>query len=272
LAIQDPYPAKLYQEIGEWLKENTERSDTVGHIEIGLIGFYSQRRMIDPSGLVTPSAIEYVRNRDLSWAYRVYLPKYLVVNHHFSALLGPYQQEPWFQNCYDHVHSVEDIRIFERCDALNRDDLVMREDSQVLNNMAVGEILPERTIGQTFIAQEDNLRAVNVLLSTYERDLNGPLIFHLQEVTEEFRSMDLATVEMDLSEVDNNVWRIFSFPPIQDSSGRRYYFYFESPQAESGEAITAWATAEDSYSSGNLYINHQPQAGDLSFNLYYVRP
>jgi hypothetical protein len=272
LAVQNPYPSKPYKEIGEWIAKNTPEDMTVGHIEIGIIGYYSMREMVDPAGLVTPSAIEHVRENNLAWAYREYLPDILVVNHRFSGLLGPYQQEPWFENCHEVVHEVEDIQIYQRCDAFNKEDIVVLERAQVTNDQAVGEILPRRSIGQTFIARQDQLRAVGILLATYGRQVEGPLIFHLQEVGEEIRSDDLALVEIDLSGVEDNVWKVFSFSPVRDSEDRTYYFYLESPHARSGEAITAWSTTSDSYSQGTLFIEHTPQVGDLSFMLYYVRP
>jgi len=194
------------------------------------------------------------------------------VNPRFSGLLGPYQQEPWFANCYNVAHTVEKIQIYQRCEAFNKEDLVVLERSQVTNDQPVGEILPQRVIGQTFVAKQDQLRAVSVLLATYGRDTQGPLIFHLQEIREEFRTADLATVEIDLSDVEDNAWRIFSFPPIQNSEGKTYYFYLESPGVQSGDAITAWSTASETYPRGSLYIEHAPQSGDLSFMLYYVRP
>jgi hypothetical protein len=272
LAVQNPYPSKPYREIGEWIAENTPVDSTVGHIEIGIIGFYAMREMVDPAGLVTPAAIEHVRGNDLAWAYREYLPDYLVVNPRFSGLLGPYKQEPWFENCYDVAHSVKDIQIYQRCDAFDEEDIVVLERAQVNNDQAVGEILPQRPVGQTFIPRQDQLRAVGILLATYGREAEGSLVFHLQEVGDEYRSDDLARVEVNLSEVEDNAWRVFSFPPIEGAAGRTYYFYLESPQVKPGEAITAWATSSDSYPKGTLYIDHTPQMGDLSFMLYYVRP
>jgi arabinofuranosyltransferase len=272
LAVQNPYPSKPYWEIGHWIAENTAKDVTVGHIEIGIIGYTSMREMVDPAGLVTSAAIEHVRENDIAWAYREYLPDVLVVNHRFSGILGPYQQEPWFDNCYKFVHEVEDIQIYQRCNVFNKVDAVVLERAQVANDQAVGEILPQRSVGQTFIARQDQLRAIGVLLATYGRQAEGLLTFHIQEVGEEVRSDDLARVEIDLSEVEDNAWRVFSFPPIENASGRIYYFYLESPQTRSGEAITAWSTTSDTYPKGTLFIEHTPQFGDLSFMLYYVRP
>lgn len=272
LAIQHSYPFEPYREIGQWLADNTPRTSTVGYIEIGIIGYYSMREMIDPAGLVTASAIEHVRQDDLAWAYREYLPDYLIINPRFSSLLGPFEQEPWFADCYDIVHAVEQIEIHRRQDMPNQEDLVTLEKAQVQNDQAVGEILPQRSVGQTFIARQNGLRAVALLLATYAREPEGQLVFHLQEVTDGKGSNDLVAMEIDLSEVEDNSWRLFTFPPLGESKGRTYYLYLECPQSQSGEAITAWATSADSYPDGSLFLGHHPEPGDLSFMLYYVRP
>lgn len=49
----DPrYP--VYRAIGEWLRENTPSDTAVGTLEVGIIGYYAQRTMVDFSGLIQP--------------------------------------------------------------------------------------------------------------------------------------------------------------------------------------------------------------------------
>ena len=110
-----------------------------------------------------------------------------------------------------------------------------------------------------------------MLLATYGREIEGPLLFHLQEWKDTFNSIDLVTIEMDLSEIQDNAWRLFTFAPIENSKGKPYYFYFESPDSQAGQAITAWSTKDDTYVDGTLLVNHIPESGDLSFMLYYVK-
>jgi hypothetical protein len=43
----------VYRQVGSWLAEHTEPDATVALTEVGTIGYFSQRRIIDMAGLVT---------------------------------------------------------------------------------------------------------------------------------------------------------------------------------------------------------------------------
>ncbi|HEX6394490.1 MAG TPA: hypothetical protein VFZ97_13720 [Acidimicrobiales bacterium] len=62
-----------------WVRAHSFREDSVASSEIGLIGWYSQRRMIDSLGLFTPSLDEeFVHHRWLYWV-RHYPPTFYIV-------------------------------------------------------------------------------------------------------------------------------------------------------------------------------------------------
>jgi hypothetical protein len=48
--------------IGRWLKEHTRADEGVLSWDIGAVGYYSDRRICDAAGLVTPGLIPYVRS------------------------------------------------------------------------------------------------------------------------------------------------------------------------------------------------------------------
>ncbi len=48
--------------IGKWLKSNTSETDIVMVPDIGAIGFYSDRKICDAAGLVSPEMLTYIRN------------------------------------------------------------------------------------------------------------------------------------------------------------------------------------------------------------------
>ncbi|RPJ85047.1 MAG: hypothetical protein EHM13_02270, partial [Acidobacteria bacterium] len=52
--------ARPYETIGRWLAENTAETDAVLANEIGAIGFFSKRRIIDHEGLVTPDVARVI--------------------------------------------------------------------------------------------------------------------------------------------------------------------------------------------------------------------
>ena len=53
--------------VGQWLKENTSETSAVAADEIGIIGFYAERRIVDLEGLITPEIVPYkYRRRDIA--------------------------------------------------------------------------------------------------------------------------------------------------------------------------------------------------------------
>ena len=77
--------ACIYQEVGLWLTQNTPPEASVGTLEVGIIGYYAHRRMIDFAGLIQPDVAQQMRQeityRDTAlWAVQRYQPDYLVLN------------------------------------------------------------------------------------------------------------------------------------------------------------------------------------------------
>ncbi|PDV99814.1 hypothetical protein [Candidatus Chloroploca asiatica] len=74
-----------YREAGEWLAANTEPDARVGTLEIGVIGYYSQRPMIDFAGLIQPEVNAIFREgggyRDAALAALGHHRPAYVVNH-----------------------------------------------------------------------------------------------------------------------------------------------------------------------------------------------
>ncbi len=131
----------------------------------------------------------------------------------------------------------------------------------------VGEIHGSRTVGQTFVAHENGLSRVDVLLATYARKNTHPVIFHLKESPG--AADDIATITFSAARVKDNAFHQFKFAPIPDSKGKSYFFALESPQSVPGDAITIWHEPEDVYDEGAMYVNGQPTNGDLAFRTYY---
>ena len=82
----------LYPLVGEWLRDNTPSSASVGTLEVGIIGFYAQRRMIDFAGLINPHVSDQLTTNatydDAAlWAANYYHPDYLVLQDSFFPRL-----------------------------------------------------------------------------------------------------------------------------------------------------------------------------------------
>ena len=74
----------IYPVVGEWLRDHTPPQASVGTLEVGLIGYYSQRKMIDFAGLIQPQVsnqltIHATYEDAALWAVERYHPDYLVL-------------------------------------------------------------------------------------------------------------------------------------------------------------------------------------------------
>jgi len=75
----------IYREVGEWLKINTPPNSSVAALEVGIIGYYAQRPMVDFAGLIQPEIGAHLTPRTTYedaalWAVSQYRPHYLVLH------------------------------------------------------------------------------------------------------------------------------------------------------------------------------------------------
>ncbi len=103
-----------YEATGRWLAENTPSDATAGMVEIGQVGYFSERHVEDYLGLVDPLASEMLARGDrYSW-FASYAPNYLVLHRPSDEPIAIYsfllELDPWFQASYAPVHRVDDPR------------------------------------------------------------------------------------------------------------------------------------------------------------------
>jgi hypothetical protein len=129
------------------------------------------------------------------------------------------------------------------------------------------EIKGDVTVGQTFVAPVDGLQRIDVALRTYDRKNTQDVTFYLKPSLD---SPDILYQEtFNASEIWDNEWRTFEFPPISDSAGKTFFFYFASPDSVRGDAITVGGGPGDFYNDGSAYLGPVPAQGDLAFRTYY---
>ncbi len=73
-----------YKVVGEWIKGNTPEDAVVSSLEIGIIGYYADRRMVDFAGILQPDVagqLDSSENYDRAaiWAVENYTPDYVVL-------------------------------------------------------------------------------------------------------------------------------------------------------------------------------------------------
>lgn len=100
--------------VGIWLKDHAQPGDTVAMEAIGYQGYYSEMRVIDMAGLVTPRAVEFKRRtryngQIFDWVLRDFKPDYIVLrsfevdtNRHFNGgqLFRTPEKEKQFHAAY----------------------------------------------------------------------------------------------------------------------------------------------------------------------------
>jgi len=107
LALQPDPAEEQYQRTGQWLAANTPLGSSVGYFEIGYLGYYAQRPIVDPLGLLDPLIVPHVARRDFTWAYERYRPTYIVQNQRiFVEYIGKIVKEPWFKQEYHEVAQI----------------------------------------------------------------------------------------------------------------------------------------------------------------------
>lgn len=73
-------PHQAYQQIGTWLNQNTKPTDSIAMVEIGTVGYYSERPIIDILGLVNPHNAELIGRRQFDKWLEYYQPEYLLAH------------------------------------------------------------------------------------------------------------------------------------------------------------------------------------------------
>ena len=119
-------------------------------------------------------------------------------------------------------------------------------------NEVAGEITARVVVSQSFVATRDDLSAVSIQLATYNRVNSVPVEVTLSRT---LGSAPLRTIDVPPEEIDDNAYHKFSFEPISDSAGRRYFVSIGSPQGRMGNAFTVWMGTCDCYSDGDAFTN-----------------
>lgn len=109
---REPQPRyTVYKSAGEWLAENTPAKASVGMVEIGIVGFYSDRYIVDLCGLVTPTVGPHLATGDVSWPVRTYRPDYMILHDPlWASLENPIASAQWFRDAYERVRTFDGPR------------------------------------------------------------------------------------------------------------------------------------------------------------------
>lgn len=102
----------VYEQAGRWLRQNTPADALVGVTEVGILGYYAQRPMVDFLGLLEPDVAHALARGDLYGALLRYQPDYLVLTAVSPLYTYDLRADPWFQVAYIPVQSFDDVRFW----------------------------------------------------------------------------------------------------------------------------------------------------------------
>jgi len=123
---------------------------------------------------------------------------------------------------------------------------------------------PGHSIGQSFVASERGLTAIDVLV---EPGLGGStLALSLYPDTQ--REQVIATSRLELHSGSGQGYQRFSFPALKGSARADYYLELK---VEKGPGVNIYAAPGEIYLHGALYQDRVPQDLQLAFRLAYDR-
>ena len=103
-----------YMHISSWIRKHTPRTATVAASEIGVIGWYSHRPIIDYMGLLSHRVAEHVASGNFSWWLPHYAPQYWVVHSSAWPFEIPGLSARWFPKAYHKVYVGYGLTIYMR--------------------------------------------------------------------------------------------------------------------------------------------------------------
>ncbi len=99
---------EAYIATAKWLRDHTPEESTVGFIEVGLLGYFSHRQVIDLLGLTTPGMEKFLLKRDHVGILRAYHPDYYVRNSNFDGwgMNRAIHESTYFKEHYELVTTI----------------------------------------------------------------------------------------------------------------------------------------------------------------------
>jgi hypothetical protein len=146
-----------------------------------------------------------------------------------------------------------------------RTPLIQYISSDTFNNYKTLDINKRNNIfTQTFVANQDNLSALGVYLSTYYSSTLNSYSFKLMDSS---CKNTLQTLPMPRYVRDNS-FRTIDFETIVNSKNKTYCFSIY-PETDNAQQLALQLTSIDNYKDGELLINNKTSDNDIVFNPVY---
>lgn len=110
LPVQDkvlPAPdGSVRRAAGQWLNAHARPDARIAIGDVGIVGYFADRPMVDFLGLLEPDIARALERGDLTYALPHYMPDYVVLGADLSTFGVGYAGDPWFHSTYRVVERV----------------------------------------------------------------------------------------------------------------------------------------------------------------------
>jgi hypothetical protein len=79
----------MYENIGKYFNQYGNHSDQIAFVEVGEIAYFSQKKIIDITGITNPDILKELKNGNRCYPYEFYQPEYIIYDPPFSWLTNP---------------------------------------------------------------------------------------------------------------------------------------------------------------------------------------
>ncbi|MCB0155396.1 MAG: hypothetical protein KDF65_11425 [Anaerolineae bacterium] len=97
VAHNPDWKAAVYPDTARWIAANTNQAANLATIDIGHLGYWSGRQIIDIVGLAQPDVAAKIAEGDFGYALQHYEPDMVLIG---FTWLPEIQSQPWFQETY----------------------------------------------------------------------------------------------------------------------------------------------------------------------------
>ncbi len=132
-----------------------------------------------------------------------------------------------------------------------------------------GPVADAQTVGQTFVARHGGLNGISILAKVDGPPGDGVAILHLR--SDPTQDQDIVQSSLPLAGISNPGFYLFSFPPIPETHGKRYYFVIQAQGLPEGSSLQVGQGPVQAYDDGAMYRSDQPNGKQLAFRLHYDR-
>ncbi len=102
----------IYERVGRWIDQHTPPDATLGVTELGVMGYYSRRPVVDFLGLTQPERLAAIRRGDFIGGLIQAQPDYLALTAINAIYDANPQDEDWFRALYAPLATFEDPRFW----------------------------------------------------------------------------------------------------------------------------------------------------------------